>query len=335
VAGIDVNAVLPQLSEERAGAFAGGETGQQLRPLSSGDVDGAGVLLDHLEPLGHLLEGEHVPGVLHQGQDAMLVLGLRPLEVQQFVEVAGDGFGAVGALGAVQGVTPGIDVLPDELVGLLLPLEDGNDALLRRAPALPVAAARCLEDGIQPRLLPVDGGEVQVHPGLHQGGGRYPAGEALFKPLADFGQHPPPVGGGHQGGEAVPSLLRQQPEQLHRPCPAVEDGEGGGVGLHQAGQLRRCQLPRGAEGGSPEGLREGLDIGAELPHRQAGEELLQGGLGGGAEYSGDAVALHQAADGPQAGEEVGEGEHLGLVKDDDAFGQAVQLAAPGGAVGKE
>ena len=56
--------------------------------------------------------------------------------------------------------------------------EGGDQGLLRRIFSLPVAPSGGLEDGIQPRLLPVDGGEVQVHPGFHQGGGRHPAGEA-------------------------------------------------------------------------------------------------------------------------------------------------------------
>ena len=143
------------------------------------------------------------------------------------------------------------------------------------------------------------------------------------------------MGRGHQSGEAEAPLLRQQPEEFHRPGAAIYNGKGSQTGFHQTGKLRQGQLPSAAEGGAPKGLIKLLDVGANLLHWQAVKQFFQGGLGGGAEDSGGAVPLHQAADGPQAGEEIGEGEHLGFVKDEDAFRQTVVFPAPGGAVGEE
>ena len=56
---------------------------------------------------------------------------------------------------------------------------------------------------------------------------------------------------------------------------------------------------------------------------------IQGRLCGGAKDCGGAIVLDQLGDRPDAGTQVGEGEHLGFVKDQDALGQIMELSAFG------
>ena len=72
---------------------------------------------------------------------------------------------------------------------------------------------------------------------------------------------------------------------------------------------------------------------AELHHGLVRQKFPEQGaksrLGGGAQHSGNAVMLHQLGDSIYAGTQVGQGEHLGLVKDNDTVRQIVELAALG------
>ena len=65
------------------------------------------------------------------------------------------------------------------------------------------------------------------------------------------------------------------------------------------------------------------------------EYSVQRRLCGGTKHSRNAVILHQLSDCKDAGTKIGDRHHLRLVKDDNAFSQIVQLAALGGATGKE
>ena len=100
--------------------------------------------------------------------------------------------------------------------GRCVPLasEYGDDTVFQRPFPLPVAPSSGLEDGIQPGLLPVDGGEVHIHAGLNQGGGHHPAGKLLVQATADLFQLSPAVGGIHEGGEMKTSLALQPQKDL-------------------------------------------------------------------------------------------------------------------------
>ena len=73
--------------------------------------------------------------------------------------------------------------------------------------------------------------------------------------------------------------------------------------------------------------------GANLPDGDLRSEFLkngvQSGLSGGTQNSGSAVVPDQLGNRPDTGSQIGEGEHLGLVKDQDALGQVVELPAFG------
>ena len=109
--------------------------------------------------------------------------------------------------------------------------------------------------------------------------------------------------------------------------------------LELSGQCVPVQPARLAEAHPAEGFRGTQLRRTELHRRTAGQELRkerpQCGLGGGTEDGGSAVMLNQLGDGVDAGPQAGEGEQLGLVEENDASGQVVELAALGGAVGIE
>ena len=85
--------------------------------------------------------------------------------------------------------------------------------------------------------------------------------------------------------------------------------------------------------GSPAqgGIKRGC-IGADLLQRRAaGQEFLekriQRGLGGSAENGSGPVMVHQLCNGSYAGAQIGKGQGLRLVENNDAVGDVVQLAA--------
>ncbi len=94
-----------------------------------------------------------------------------------------------------------------------------------------------------------------------------------------------------------------------------------------------------AEGDPPEHPRVVAARGAQFhrrpPRQKLPEQRPQGGLGGGAEDGAGPVALHQLGDGKDTGPQTRHRQHLRFIKDDDAPRQVVQLAAAGGAGGKQ
>ncbi len=144
-------------------------------------------------------------------------------------------------------------------------------------------------------------------------------------------EDPGPVLGSQDGLEGQEDPAGHAPgvdhaEHLARPGQAVHQ-----LGV---GQLALVDRPHPAEG-----LGQGRRIGGQLPGGQGGppEDLGvgQGGLGGGAQEHAGAVVDGQLAQGGQAGQQRLPGQHLGLVQDDHAPGQAVEFAAAGRTVGEE
>jgi hypothetical protein len=129
----------------------------------------------------------------------------------------------------------------------------------------------------------------------------------------------------------------------------LEHLAGHAPGGHDAQDLTLRRQPRGQVGvgdapnaphlHTPERGVQALGVVHDLAHaRQSPLEALflpfprsaKGGLGCGAQHHAGPVALRQLAQAFQAGPQVGQGQHLGLVQDDDALGQIVQLAAAPG-----
>ena len=75
------------------------------------------------------------------------------------------------------------------MIGLLR-LENRDNALLRRAFSFPVAAARRLNDRIQPRFRTIYdrkstrlyGGKIEIYARFDQAGSDHAAGQAVFQP---------------------------------------------------------------------------------------------------------------------------------------------------------
>ena len=67
------------------------------------------------------------------------------------------------------------------MIGLLR-LENRDNALLRRAFSFPVAAARRLNDRIQPRFRTLYGGKIEIYARFDQAGSDHTAGQAVFQP---------------------------------------------------------------------------------------------------------------------------------------------------------
>ena len=220
-------------------------------------------------------------------------------------------------------------------------LEAVDHALLKGMFVFPVAAAPRLDQRVQPRHGAIDGGKVHVHPGLHQTGGDHPADRAVLELPPDLRQHRPPVGGAHHGGQVKTALPRQPLKQLLGLFPVVDDAQDllfrvQPLGQGLVGERAQPLIPHPAE----EPVHR-LRLGAQLNGggRQTGTYFLkqwaQGWLGGGAQHGGAAVLLHQPPNGGDAGGQTVHRQHLGLVENDDAVHQVVELPAPGGAVGVE
>ena len=120
---------------------------------------------------------------------------------------------------------------------------------------------------------------------------------------------------------------------------AVDHAQSLRLGVQPSGELFFGQDAGLAQGGAAEKVIKRLGVRAELLHRKAGRQLgkqrLQRRLRGGAEHCGDAVRLHQLADGLHTGQQKADGQGLGFVKDHDAVGDIVQFAAAGGPVAVE
>ena len=133
------------------------------------------------------------------------------------------------------------------------------------------------------------------------------------------------------------SLTAQPPENLLGAFPGVDDAQDLLQPLEFPGQLCVCQLARPPEGHPPEGVPCVLLHGAQLLRGELRgkfpEDGTQCGLCGGAQHSRGSIVLHQLSDGPHAGTQIGQRQHLRLVKDDHAPGQIVELSALGGAAG--
>ena len=81
-------------------------------------------------------------------------------------------------------------------------LKDGDDAVLRRALALPVAPPSGLEDGVQTGQLPIDGWEIHIDTGLDERGGETTRqGQPIRRRRRISSRILFAVRGVHQGGE--------------------------------------------------------------------------------------------------------------------------------------
>ena len=233
-----------------------------------------------------------------------------------------------------------VDVLADHAGGPLPGQTEYRDgAFLGRALSLAVAAPGGLQDGIQPGFLAPGSGEIHIYAGFDQRGRDHPAGQARFEPGADLFQQPLAVGRAEQRRQAIAPLGRQGGKQLLDGGAAVDHAQG----LRGIAELR-CyffcrqftRLPQLCAVEKPVQL---VGVRADFPHfqpwRQRVKQRLQSWLGGRAQNGGDAVGLHQLADGRHTGAQIGHGQGLRFVKDDDAARNVVQLAAAGRAVGKQ
>ena len=112
-------------------------------------------------------------------------------------------YGRSGAdvLAVIQDDLPGADGGLKQTGRWIFSLKDGDDAVLRRALALPVAPPSGLEDGVQTGQLPIDGWEIHIDTGLDERGGDHPAGQPIPQAPADLIQNSLAVRGVHQGGE--------------------------------------------------------------------------------------------------------------------------------------
>ena len=334
---VDRYAVLAELAEQRPAPLSGPKPSDQLRARAQWDVDRPGGAVDHVEALRHGLEGEQLRANL--GQNTIYVLRFRPLQLQQRMEVGLDRLPGGDVVILLQHHAARADGGLEQRRRGGLPPEKGDDALRDGALALPVAPAGGLEDGVQARLFPEHGGKVHIHPGLNQGGGDHPAGEPLPEPAADLLQLGAPVGGIHEGREVKVPLAGEPRKDLLGALAAVDNAEHLLVLLELSGQCIPVQPARLAEAHPAEGFRGTQLRRTELHCRTAGQKLRkerpQCGLGGGTEDGGCAIMLNQLGDGVDAWPQAGKGEQLGLVEEDDASSQIVELAALGGAVGIE
>ena len=122
-------------------------------------------------------------------------------------------------------------------------------------------------------------------------------------------------------------------EDLPRGPAGVDDAQNLLLLLQAGGQVHPGQRSCLLEGNPAEGLPVRFGHGANLPDGDFRSEFLkngvQSGLSGGTQNSGSAVVPDQLGNRPDTGSQIGEGEHLGLVKDQDALGQVVELPAFG------
>ena len=148
---------------------------------------------------------------------------------------------------------------------------------------------------------------------------------------ADLLQLGPAVGGVHEGGEVETPLALQPLENLLGRLAGIDDAQDLILTLDLGGQFIVVHPPRPPEGHAPEYIPPELlrraDLGDRLLRGKFPENGGQCRLCGGAQDRGDPVALDQLGDGPDAGTQIGEREHLRLIQDNHALGDMVEFPA--------
>ena len=269
--------------------------------------------------------------------DAVPVLRGLAAQVEQLFKVGADGPAVVGRRIPLQHVTARAGGGLEEGGRPALSAKDRHHGRCRRAFSLAIAAARGLQDGIQPRLFPIDGGKVDVHARLDQRGGHHAAGNARPQALPDLPDGLPAVRGRHQRRQVIGALSAQQVIDRARLRAGVDDAQRLLVPVQPTGQLLIRQQAGTRERDAPEGVK--VYAGADLPCRSAGQELrkepAERGLRGRAQDGCDAIALHQLGNCVHAGAQIGQRQHLRFVEDDDAARDVVQLAAAARMAGEQ
>ena len=288
-----------------------------------------------MEFLRRFAEGERFRP--DQRQNAVAILRVLPLQFQQFMKIVVDGLPGGKIRLTSHDHPPHLNGGGKQLRRLALPLEDGDGALPGGAFALTIAPPGGLEDGVQPRLLPVNRREVHIHPRFDQGGGHHPAGKPVPQPLPDLLQLGLPVGGVHQGGQMEASVSLQPVEHLLGALPGVDHAKRLPVSVQPL-----CQRVPG-QASCPLKPHPAKDVliadlgGAQFHRRPAGQKRPEDGvqrrLGGGAQDGGNTIMLHQLRNGVDAGTQIGEGQHLSLVEYHRAARDVVELAALGRTAG--
>ncbi len=343
------------------GAGDGAGTGDMLQPLHlvgrhppapAADDDGLHPVLDQAEGMGDVGEGEVELGFLQRRHDALPAShldGVQRLFVQpdQLSEIFAHRLQRERVFVARQHLPADLGELAKLRRRREILTRAKDEDLARLAPAFAVAAPGGLGDGVDPRRLAPDAGEIHIHPRLDQRGGHKAHRLPRFQPRPHRAQHRVAMGGRHPCGEHRAPLGAFEPIKKGAGMgAAVDDGERLHALPERAGQRFVVDLAGILHPHPAEGLVEAGRVGSKLGdfgrlQPLGGREavalrpLLQRRLGGGAEHHRSAIAPRQFLQCRKAGAQQVQRQHLRLVEDDDRAGQPVQLAAFRWPIGEE
>ena len=173
---VDSDRIAPQLPVKLPGALARFQLFDERRPAAKRDINRACVFVDQMESLRHGTERHRAAlnARLKRFDDAGLVQRFAA-QAAQGVKIAAHRLRRAGVPVPCKRFPRRAHRRAEQERRQLGALKNRDDALLRRPLSLAVAAARRLQDGIEPRKLAIDRREVHVHARFDQRGGDHPA----------------------------------------------------------------------------------------------------------------------------------------------------------------
>ena len=147
------------------------------------------------------------------------------------------------------------------------------------------------------------------------------------------------MGRDHQRGQMEVALSGEFFEYVPGGLARIDHAQRLLARLQFPGQFRPCPPARPSKGHAAEGVPIRRRHGAKFLLRkfrgERADDRAQRRLRRGAKHGGDAVIPRQLNDGPDAGTQIGQGQHLRFIEDDGALGKVVKLAAPRGFAGEK
>ena len=158
------NGIASQLPVKCPGAALGLELFQECFSVSKGHINSTGILVNKVKFFRYGAEGETAArNASFEGIHHTLLVNGSSGQVPETAKIPVHGLWRAGVPVSGQSLPGRSHRCAEQERRQLCPFKDGHNAFICRAVALPVAAARRLQDGIQPCQLPVHCREVHIH----------------------------------------------------------------------------------------------------------------------------------------------------------------------------